>query len=938
MKKKSFIQKLLATCVVAICFSCAAFAQVHITDRTGLENIKNDLSGSYVLDNDINLSESNWVPLGNFTGTLDGAGHVIFSLTIKKADAAAFFSTISGTAAIKNLGFENASVIDATGARTAVIAAFLEGNAVIENCYIANSTIGGRWCVGSFVGRVRNITDNGNAAIRNCYSSANIYIHDYSGGAGQCGGIIGNIYDGNKLIVENCYFSGIIQRILGNNSEGQIGGIVGWIGQDNVQTITNYTVRNNVNLAPYLLSNYGKHRISSTRNDEVAVNNPAPGPNYSLSTTVVSSYNAWTDYNAIIATDGAQYGSAKKDGENIPDGDANAKAQNFYETTLGWDFTNLWEIETGGSYPKFQWADETRPSFVKVPVSPIALTISASVDLSKYIFSGRGLPLTFTKESTNISLNGSVVSFASGVNISTVETVTVTVQEGSLTPTTTLQISLVPNVIHITDRAGLEAIGTDVTTLSASYILDNDIDLSGTNWTPLGTTNSGFTGILDGGGHIIFNMTPTAQDGTAFFTKIQGNAVVKNLGFENANVDGGWNVREAVLTGYMANNALIENCYVANSTVKGRWHVGSFVGRMDGNGTIIRNCYSSAYLSTPESTQDLDAENTGHVAGIVGVLNAAGCKVENCYFSGIIQRNASVRLPNEGQTAGIVAWNNNSANIITNNVNLAPYLLSNTGKYRISSVQGNPLPTSVNDPSGPNYSLSTTIVSTPGNWENIENVIATTDDQYGLNQRHGLDIPGGDANAKTQDFYETMLGWDFDAVWTINEGKSYPVFNWENDAPHFVVPNPEINLTVIAPVDLSKYIFSGRGLPLTFSTTSNQIALEGSVVSFTQSITEEDTVVVSVQEGVLTPTYSLQIILEPGLFTAIQTEDNPAVSIITEEGRIQAAFEGTTSVKLHSITGVLIDDTMTNGVYIYKAQQGIYILSVGEKSYKVIVK
>ena len=199
--KKSFIQKLMVTCVVTFCFFVVTFAQMHITDRTGLENIKNDLGGSYVLDNDINLSESNWVPLGNFTGTLDGAGHVIFGLTINKSETAAFFSTISGTAVVKKLGFENASVIDATGSRTAVITGFLEGNAVIENCYIANSTIGGRWCVGSFAGRARNITDNGNAAIRNCYSSANIYIHDYIGGAGQCGGIIGSIYDGNKMIV-----------------------------------------------------------------------------------------------------------------------------------------------------------------------------------------------------------------------------------------------------------------------------------------------------------------------------------------------------------------------------------------------------------------------------------------------------------------------------------------------------------------------------------------------------------------------------------------------------------------------------------------------------------------------------------------------------------------------------------------------------------------
>jgi hypothetical protein len=847
-----------------------------ITDRAGLENIKNNMSGEYILSSDIDLSGANWTPLGTtgsggsgFSGTLDGNGHVILNMTIDLVqDGAAFFTKIQGDAVIKNLGFENASVTNKTQSRTAILAGFMNGNARIENCYIANSTILARWCVGSFVGRAMSMTDNGNAAIRNCYSSAYISV-DGSGGVGMTGGIIGNIFDGNKIVVENCYFSGIIQRVLGDNAEGNIAGIVGWIGLDGTQTLSGYTLQKNVNLAPYLLNNYGKHRISSTRSDEVTVNDPTPGPNYSLASTVVSTYNDWGNTSAIISDQGAQYGDAKKDGANIPNGDDKAKTQDFY-TGMGWDVgnsSNIWTMSNGG-YPVFPWEKDTT-HFVVAPVSPVSVTYGSEVDLSKYIFSGRGLELTFTTAATDkIELSGSVVSITSPITAP--DEVVVSVQEGSLEPKYSLKISLMPGVVPIATPQDLELVRTYPT---AKFSLAADLDMSNIDFVPL----PDFSGEFDGDGHVIFNLKPTAQDGTAFFYKISGNAVVKNLGFENASVDGGWNVRVAVLTGYMAGNAQIENCYIANSTVRGRWHVGSFVGRMDGGNTAIRNCYSSAYLSTPTGTQATDGENTGHVAGIVGVLNASGCKVENCYFSGIIQRNPSVQQPNEGQTAGIVAWNTNANNVITKNVNLAPYLLSNTGKYRISSVQGNPAPGNT-DPSGPNYSISTTVVSGVNDWENASAVVATDDNQYGEAKRHGLNIPNGDANAKAEEFYKTTLGWDFNDTWAISS--SYPYLKWaEQTRPHFVVAPTTPSLAAATPLDLSKYIFSGRGLELAFSKDSPKITLSDGVVGYAQSVAAPDTVTVSVTEGdkTLLP-YSLRVALAPAYSLAIGTFSNGSVS------------------------------------------------------------
>jgi hypothetical protein len=56
-----------------------------------------------------------------------------------------------------------------------------------------------------------------------------------------------------------------------------------------------------------------------------------------------------------------------------------------------------------------------------------------------------------------------------------------------------------------------------------------------------------------------------------------------------------------------------------------------------------------------------------------------------------------------------------------------------------------------------------------------------------------------------------------------------------------------------------------------------------------------------------------------------------------EKRRIRATFEGTASVKLYSVTGWLLDETTATGGYAYNADQGVYILSVSGKSYKVVV-
>ena len=60
----------------ALLTSVSAFAQTEISTEAQLKAIANDLSGTYVLKNDITLSDAEWTPIGTsdhpFKGTLDG--------------------------------------------------------------------------------------------------------------------------------------------------------------------------------------------------------------------------------------------------------------------------------------------------------------------------------------------------------------------------------------------------------------------------------------------------------------------------------------------------------------------------------------------------------------------------------------------------------------------------------------------------------------------------------------------------------------------------------------------------------------------------------------------------------------------------------------------------------------------------------------------------
>ena len=150
--------------------------------------------------------------------------------------------------------------------------------------------------------------------------------------------------------------------------------------------------------------------------------------------------------------------------------------------------------------------------------------------------------------------------------------------------------------------------------------LTADIDLTGKDWTPIGTSFSNkYTGTFDGGGHTIKGLTVTTNDQfVGLFGSIGYAGTVKNVMMEDVQITSN---RSSGFAGGVAgySDGTIENCSVSGS-VSGTVYVGGVVGAQ-WNGSIT-GCSSSATV-----------KGTVYVGGVAGQTNG-GATLTACYATG----------------------------------------------------------------------------------------------------------------------------------------------------------------------------------------------------------------------------------------------------------------------------------------------------------------
>ena len=288
-------------------------------------------------------------------------------------------------------------------------------------------------------------------------------------------------------------------------------------------------------------------------------------------------------------------------------------------------------------------------------------------------------------------------------------------------------------------------------TLDAHYKVVSDIDMSGVaNFVPISPWISDdhphFTGIFDGNGKTISNLTVNASGDAGLFGYVGPTCEIKNIKMTNVDITSTWNAG-AVGGG----RGKFLNCVVIGGTIKSigdggkSGAVGGVFGWNDLG--IVQNCYSSNLTITNVS---------GAAGGIVG-SSGTSSTIKDCYVS------STVSVAGADMVGGIVGTNWGVSSSVKNCVALNTSLSGGT----IGRVVGD------NDPpatlSG-NYGRSD---MTGGTWIN-----------KGEDSNDGTDVTTTESETETWWKSTGILDWTWgnseSAPWVWNSSANLPKLWFED--------------------------------------------------------------------------------------------------------------------------------------------------------------
>ena len=304
--------------------------------------------------------------------------------------------------------------------------------------------------------------------------------------------------------------------------------------------------------------------------------------------------------------------------------------------------------------------------------------------------------------------------------------------------------------------------------LDGQYKLANNIDASETQsrgWTPVGT----FTGIFDGDNKTITGLYKHSADNLGLFNFVgtsSNSAEIKNIGLINVSVVGSFYI--GGLASYLESNSTISNSYVTG-TVSGDYYVGGLVGENHGlisnsYATVITGCWSNAgglvgrnYGSISNSYATGAVTNGSLVGGLVGYNEGS---ISNSYATGAIN--------NADNAGGLVGDNESSISnsyatgAISGTYNIGGLIGFNRGSISNSYAIG--------VVSGTGGGIGGLVGASSGTVTNSYYDYQTTGQSD-----TGKGEPKTTAQMKTQ---STFSGWDFDTIWEVVGGSTYPYFNF----------------------------------------------------------------------------------------------------------------------------------------------------------------
>jgi len=346
--------------------------------------------------------------------------------------------------------------------------------------------------------------------------------------------------------------------------------------------------------------------------------------------------------------------------------------------------------------------------------------------------------------------------------------------------------------IEIRYCSELQNIGKTTKSLSGSYILDNDVYCNELNFTPIGENFvTGFTGVFDGQGHSISNLTINVPNDpqAGLFSYIAPGAQVRNLSLFWPNVTGHDSVGALAGVSGQAGHSPSEiiNVFVSDDTVNGVQNVGGLVGK--NYGEISKSVIQ--YLSVN------GAVNAG---GLVGLLSGNGSIEGSSVEFSIYSNNPSGDVIGV-YAGGLVGFLDGTATILNSDAEVHVSSIANApsqaalgglvGFIDDSTLTSGMLPYIANAYAAgqvdhlPNSTRTGGVVGAlekPFNFNFAPAPLRTFWDTTTTGQATDAFTADPSLNPEpTSMMYKakTYTNWNFDSIWRIQPGIDYPHLLWD---------------------------------------------------------------------------------------------------------------------------------------------------------------
>jgi uncharacterized repeat protein (TIGR02543 family) len=621
-----------------------------------------------------------WIPIWNFAGDFDGAGHVLSGLYFNE-------TTI-------NTLFANGKYYY-IGLFGSVFNPDPEREVKIENVGIVDSYFDGASGVGAIVGLVR---DSSKAVhIRNCYSSS------YVGGSGL--GLVGH-HQGDSLTLELSYNEGVVNGSLSGGLIGQtygktliansysaaklissnyVGLLVGRVGYSYTQDYRLFVVNS------YGIDPYAKEKSLEVR-PAISSIETRLAPEFENTFTEKTKKQIEKTYRTVDSVV-----VSNVDSELFSDGTVATLLHNY--RTAGRDGL-VWGQKVGSdSYPIFSGSISA-----SVALSDLKL-VTFPEDTVKYynkykegivttlpipvkdgdVFDGWYASADFSGEAMK-----AIPAEAKGPQTFYAKWVHYPLQkDGCYEIANVSELNLFRDIVDSL-KTPLCAKLTDDIVLNENVLVDGKLDSSKISsfepWFPL----NNYQGVFDGNGHTISGLIlselychSSSHAACGFFGRIEsGNLVIKNLGIVDSYVFGGNSVGGFVGAMY-GKSLVIANSYF-EGVVKGYEDVGGLIGYTDRTQTLVLSCFHRGPVEgaadvggliglsyeTKGSLTMMYSYNEGSVSATQAVGGLIGGEITDFLHLSNSYNVATVSSSKKGGIGGLVGYLKNDSTLVYNSYNM----------------------------------------------------------------------------------------------------------------------------------------------------------------------------------------------------------------------------------------------------------------------------